>query len=680
MPNTTRRRRTTAVSLLLVMATMLAACSDDDDDAASETTAPAEPPAATDEETPSTDAPSEQEFLFGLMGPGVGLLDELVIGQVRGLTLAIEDINAAGGLLGAPVASVRVDEASGATTEDTLDALLAEGSSAVIGPVSSTSATDLRGLAAERGIIACSASATAPIVTEGQEGTAFFRTALRDDYLASFLAERVAGAEAAAAGPLPSIAIVARDDTYGTSFAGGLAAQLAARGVTPTVITYPARRVLFTEEGAEVAATGADLTLLVSLEEGPNLLSAIASADYPVDQVIGLDGMLNPRIAEQTFPSDPAFADGFRVISTTGDRAFMARLSDVPAQQDQVVFGAQAYDCTITLALAMAAADSTDPVAAAERIREVTDGGRACSNYADCLSLLDAGEDIDYEGATGGIAIDEAGDITTARITAATVTDGALEETEAVDVDLESLRQEAVFAAGVFTAQIQQVLRLLGYYDGEITGVFDQATSDAIAALQADLGLEVTGVWDEATDAAVRELGGAAADVLITSTTQLQLALTELGFYDGPIDGVYSAETIEAVRALQRSLGVPETGIIDTPTMIAIYQRGIESGTPTTTTEPPVTAPPSTEAPAPAPTEPPATAPPATQPPATQPPVTEPPVTAPPVTEPPVTEPPVTEPPTTEPPLPPAEDQLFDVLSADPELSILVDVLRALGF
>ena len=240
MPNTTRRRRTTAVSLLLVMATMLAACSDDDDDAASETTAPAEPPAATDEETPSTDVPSEQEFLFGLMGPGVGLLDELVIGQVRGLTLAIEDINAAGGLLGAPVASVRVDEASGATTEDTLDALLAEGSSAVIGPVSSTSATDLRGLAAERGIIACSASATAPIVTEGQEGTAFFRTALRDDYLASFLAERVAGAEAAAAGPLPSIAIVARDDTYGTSFAGGLAAQLAACGVTPTV--SPTRR------------------------------------------------------------------------------------------------------------------------------------------------------------------------------------------------------------------------------------------------------------------------------------------------------------------------------------------------------------------------------------------------------------------------------------------------------
>ena len=418
--------------------------------------------------------------------------------------------------------------------------------------------------------------------------------------------------DAAAAGPLPSIAIVARDDTYGTSFAGGLAAQLAARGVTPTVITYPARRVLFTEEGGKVAATGADLTLLVSLEEGPNLLSAIASAGYPVDQVIGLDGMLNPRIAEQTFPSDPTLADGFRVISTTGDRAFMARLSEVSAPQDQVVFGAQAYDCAITLALAMAAADSTDPVAAAERIGEVTAGGRACSNYSDCLALLDAGEDIDYEGATGGIAIDEAGDITTARITAATVTDGALEETEAVDVDLESLRQEAVFAAGVFTAQIQQVLRLLGYYDGEITGVFDQATSDAIAALQADLGLEVTGVWDEATDAAVRELGGAAAEVLITSTTQLQQALAALGFYDGPIDGVYSAATIEAVRALQRSLGVPETGIIDTPTMIAIYQRGIESGTPTTTTEPPATAPPTTEAPAPPPTEPPATAPPAT--------------------------------------------------------------------
>ena len=95
------------------MATMLAACSDDDDDAASETTAPAEPPAATDEETPSTEhAERAEEFLFGLMGPGVGLLRQAVIGHFRGLTLAIEEINAAGGLLGAPVASVRVDEAS----------------------------------------------------------------------------------------------------------------------------------------------------------------------------------------------------------------------------------------------------------------------------------------------------------------------------------------------------------------------------------------------------------------------------------------------------------------------------------------------------------------------------------------------------------------------------------------
>ena len=80
-----------------------------------------------------------------------------------------------------------------------------------------------------------------------------------------------------------------------------------------------------------------------------------------------------------------------------------------------------------------------------------------------------------------------------------------------------------------------------------------------------------------------------------TSVAQLQQALTDLGFYSGPIDGRYSAATIEAVRAFQRDLGVPETGVIDVATLQAIYARGISSGVasvPTTTAPPATTAPP----------------------------------------------------------------------------------------
>ncbi len=50
---------------------------------------------------------------------------------------------------------------------------------------------------------------------------------------------------------------------------------------------------------------------------------------------------------------------------------------------------------------------------------------------------------------------------------------------------------------------------------------------------------------------------GAASERLVVS---LQTDLQALGYYDGPIDGVYGSGTTDAVRALQTDLGVPADG------------------------------------------------------------------------------------------------------------------------
>ena len=102
------------------------------------------------------------------------------------------------------------------------------------------------------------------------------------------------------------------------------------------------------------------------------------------------------------------------------------------------------------------------------------------------------------------------------------------------------------------------------------------------------LGVPQTGVWDEATDAAAQAKYGTASLAISEATKSLQQALKELGFYNGPIDGRYSAATADAVRALQASLGVPQTGIVDAATMQAIYARGVAS-VPTTTAPPETT-------------------------------------------------------------------------------------------
>ena len=63
-------------------------------------------------------------------------------------------------------------------------------------------------------------------------------------------------------------------------------------------------------------------------------------------------------------------------------------------------YGPEAYDSTIIIALAAQVA-GTDGAGHAAEIVNVTKDGEKCSTYADCLALIEAGTDIDYEGISG---------------------------------------------------------------------------------------------------------------------------------------------------------------------------------------------------------------------------------------------------------------------------------------
>ena len=176
-----------------------------------------------------------------------------------------------------------------------------------------------------------------------------------------------------------TVMVVGRDDTYGNELVAALSAELTARGADVSTLAYPPRRVDFPDEAAAVVAADPDVVILAAYTEAPRLIARIVEGGYDADRIVGLDGLLVPRLAEQTFPSDPARADGLRVIGTTGDRALMQRLAEVPASDDQVAYAPQMYDCVITLALAAAASGSTEPVtiAAAVRARSPPRGGPA---------------------------------------------------------------------------------------------------------------------------------------------------------------------------------------------------------------------------------------------------------------------------------------------------------------
>jgi peptidoglycan hydrolase-like protein with peptidoglycan-binding domain len=137
-----------------------------------------------------------------------------------------------------------------------------------------------------------------------------------------------------------------------------------------------------------------------------------------------------------------------------------------------------------------------------------------------------------------------------------------------------------------YTVALQQDLADAGYYKGEVDGVYGPETVEAVQALQKANGLPETGTMDKATEAALRaELeaaGAAAAQEEMASTAALQQTLKLAGYWDGPVDGVWSDELTDALKEFQTDLGVEPTGEVDAATVAAFEQALAEAqATPT---------------------------------------------------------------------------------------------------
>jgi peptidoglycan hydrolase-like protein with peptidoglycan-binding domain len=116
-------------------------------------------------------------------------------------------------------------------------------------------------------------------------------------------------------------------------------------------------------------------------------------------------------------------------------------------------------------------------------------------------------------------------------------------------------------------AHLQEELSELGYYDGAHDGVFGPDTHEALKSLQADEGLEASGALDTPTRAVLGALAGKSDEL---SLKAVQTALTELGFYSGPIDGDLGPGTEQALEAVQEQEGIDVDGAFGPETAEAL--------------------------------------------------------------------------------------------------------------
>jgi len=138
-----------------------------------------------------------------------------------------------------------------------------------------------------------------------------------------------------------------------------------------------------------------------------------------------------------------------------------------------------------------------------------------------------------------------------------------------------SSAQSAPAANAEDVMTLQEGLKDLGLYYGEITGNIGTKTEAAIRAFQKKYGLDVDGEAGSSTLARLDEvLGGKAsssdqatpaADAADVMT--LQAGLKELGLYYGEITGNIGTKTETAIRAFQKKYGLTEDGKVGSKTL-----------------------------------------------------------------------------------------------------------------
>ncbi|MEX1178801.1 MAG: ABC transporter substrate-binding protein [Nitriliruptor sp.] len=432
-------RRVAAATALALTAAACGGGDDEPETTETETEAPAEDDgeAAADdgeaEEEAEIERPERDDVLdIGYVLPESGPLAPLGPPQIEGVNLAIEDINAAGGVMGSDVTLNTGDEAGdAAVARDTAARLINDGVDGIVGAAASGMSQEIIQTLEDNEIVQCSASNTSPAFSEQDNNSYYFRTVPPDEAVAPIIANTVIGDGYTAP------AVLARADDYGEALRGLVEEGLTEQGVEPVISeAYDPESDDFDALVSQVTGAGADSAVVIGFDESGGLIGALIEAGVGPEGIYGGDGIFGPNFGESVGTD----ITGMKVIGAAGGQEFNDRLNDVldDSNQGNLIYGGQAYDCVIVMALAAEAAQSTDPAVFMGEVEGVTQDGTECTSFEECKGMLEGGEDIDYNGASGPLDLSGT-DPTFGRYAIGEFTENGLEIVGSEDVDLSDL-------------------------------------------------------------------------------------------------------------------------------------------------------------------------------------------------------------------------------------------------
>jgi len=358
--------------------------------------------------TTTTVRENDGVLLVGAILPRTGVAAELGQSMSDALTLAINEINGAGGIRGTPIRLLVRDEGDNETTAAlAMRELLQLDVDAIIGPTSSTNTLATLGSAVDAGILTCSPIASAIALDSFPDNGLLIRTIASDSLQAEALAAAVESTGAS------STVVVYVDDGYGRPFAEATrAATLATGTAVLAMVGFTANEDSLTAAAASVVATQAEVVVVIADgTTGPAMIGAIDDASDIAPTYI-----VNDAVRRPTSPIDSSLSErvlGVSPLAYPTSEMFLESLRGInPAATG--LFAHNAYDCLTVIALAALAADSDDPVEIVRQVPIVTDQGTQCNSFATCADALAGGRLIDYSGPGRDLTIGDSGEVLTA--------------------------------------------------------------------------------------------------------------------------------------------------------------------------------------------------------------------------------------------------------------------------
>ncbi|MCY7401926.1 MAG: ABC transporter substrate-binding protein [Nocardioides sp.] len=394
MIRSSRAWRTTAV--LGVAAVALAACGGDED------------PGTTESSSSSEAAAGDGTLTVGTLLPQTGSLAFLGPPEFAGVQLAVDDINAAGGVLGKDM--VKIDGDSGDTTTDiasqTSDRLISEDVDAIIGAASSGVSLTVIDKITGAGVVHFSPANTSPAFTDYDDKGLYFRTAPSDA-----LQGRVLGNLLIEDGFL-DIGIMALDDAYGNGLADAVESTVGEGGGSATdKIIYNPEAATFSAEVGQLKASNPEAIVVIGFEETKKILPELIAQGIGPDTVPLY--LVDGNLADYSADFQPGTLAGTKGTLPGGPpkgEEFNQRLLAVDPSLTDFSYSKESYDATLMIALAAIAAESDSGEAIAGKLVEISTEGEKCTEFKECADLLADGTDIDYDGQSGPVDFTDKGE------------------------------------------------------------------------------------------------------------------------------------------------------------------------------------------------------------------------------------------------------------------------------